>query len=984
MPSLVSEIAAAIVALEATKEASRLAAAVSAAADRDLVDLAALTASSLFERAVLVRPTPDVAHLVCWPKSPLASAVRISWSKVEVAAAAAPAEASPSASPKQQSRNRRGSGRKNSGASPKPASPVAASSVPTAALRVEAELLPYFINEDDALDWHTAARDVAIAHSADYAAVKRAADEAFRAADGKAYRGIGGLRADLPLAGTDSAGLAHAVVIPLFTAYIATVARHAAAVQAVELGEADYVSPPATFDLPPPPAPLTPEEDAWVAARRGELALALFAAGLPAACLPPNAAFPTATVAAQGTDFVAAAPRRARSMATATIAPRHTYIETLFVQALRGVSVPRPPVWLHRQAGRYLPEYRQVKGDKNFLEMTADPAIATEITLQPVWRYNVDCAIIFSDIMTIPQALGMELIMQPGPFFPHPIRTLEDIERLAYQPAILQHVYDALTLTRAQLPRDKALVGFCGAPWTLMAYMIGKDLAKKWLHMHPEWAHLLLRKCTDVAIDYLCKQVDAGADIVQVFESNAVDLGPTDFYEFALPYLADIARRVKAVHPHIPMTVFPRGANFATARIVKETLYDAISIDWAGIPAEQRAAAGPYMTLQGNLEPDVMYEPLDNIRTKVRAMIREFGKHRYIVNLGHGTKLDMSTESVGAFVEEAQTIVLGSRNSPLAMAQAEIVHKALVAHQAAAAERTPAPSATSGWNPQPAHRFRIDGVMTKGDKILDVALAKIGDKGLFTKELEVALQSGAVALVQHSLKDLETTQPPALALGAVLAREDKRDALVSRAGHAYTIESLPSGATVGTSSLRRRAQLAAARPDLRIIDVRGNLNTRIAKLLGTHAATADVHYDAIVLAVAGLARLPNATEALAGVHVQPIDPAVMVPAVSQGAIGVQIRARDAGMHRLVKAIEDAETRLTCDHERDFLRAIQGGCQVPVAVNTVRRDDGKIEVEAHVWSVDGKQHLATTATSGLEAAQKLVKAGAQALVDAARF
>ncbi|KAI9219916.1 Uroporphyrinogen decarboxylase-domain-containing protein [Blastocladiella britannica] len=861
---------------------------------------------------------------------------------------------------------------------------VPAARIAFSATKVAAELLPCFLDEDVALDWHAALRDACLAADVDYAAAKVAADKAFRSATGDRYRGIGGIMLQsLPAA---SADVVRAFVVPAVRVVLEAVTRAASIADSLE-GLTDA----ARRQVAPAPVALTADEAEWAAWARSQATLALASAGIPHACLPPSARFPTATpwaTQAHGTTGFAAAhldvalvPRRARTLAAAMATPRPSYIETLFVQALRGCSVPRAPVWLHRQAGRYLPEYLKLKGDKNFLDMTADPKIAAEITMQPVWRYSVDCAIIFSDIMTIPQALGMELKMQPGPFFPHPIRTLEDIERLAYQPEIMQHVYDALVLTRSQLARDKALVGFCGGPWTLMAYMIGKDLAKKWLHMHPEWAHLLLRKCADVAIDYLAKQIDAGADVVQVFESNAADLGPDDFYEFALPYLKDIAVGVKLRHPNVPMTLFPRGANYATARIARETIYDAISVDWAGVPSEARAAAGPYVTLQGNLEPDVMYEPVDNIKRKVRAMINAFGKHRYIVNLGHGTKLDMSVDAVGAFVEEAQTIVQGSRNSPLAMAQARLVEKALATAPHAEKLRAVA-TAQSGWAPpSSAHRFRIDGVATKGDKVLDVALAKIGDKGLFTKELEVSLLAGDVAFVQHSLKDLETELPAALTLASVLPREDRRDALVSRSGHKYTLATLPKGATVGSSSLRRRAQIAAARPDIHIVDIRGNLNTRLAKLLGEHAATKTQAYDAIVLAVAGLKRLPGAESLLARVHVEPVAESQLVPAVSQGAVGVQTRAVDLGLVRLARGAQHGPTRVACDHERAFLRAVQGGCQVPVAVATSLIASGTTieKVVAHIWSVDGKRHLTASATSGVEAAEKLLALGADAIL-----
>ncbi|KAJ3376289.1 hypothetical protein GGF31_000356 [Allomyces arbusculus] len=1018
--------------------------------------------SRLLERAVMARnAATSTTHLTCWPASPRAPAMHVSWrvqretdaasaAKCPVMGAVAASSSSngraPSPSPSKVGRHgskRRGGRKTPPKAVEAPLGHPRVSSM-TTTVHVDAELLPYFLDEDDACDWHMAVRDACPAARTDYAAAKREADDAFVAASNTefAHRGIGGLRVAVPTMDSEDPDiLLQRIVLPLMETYLTLLTRHAdemaAAEEEIRLGLPDpedqddveaLKSVRTTLketvrDLPPagPAHPLTAAELAWVALRKGHLALALHESGVPLPCLPPHADFAPRLLVdtvnngttPEDETLAATIPRRARSLAVVLRSPRPSYIETLFVQALRGVSVARPPVWLHRQAGRYLPEYMAAKGTKNFLDMTADPVLAAEITLQPVWRYNVDCAIIFSDIMTIPQALGMELIMQPGPFFPNPIRTLEDIERLAYQPAILEHVYAALRQTRAQLAHDKALVGFCGGPWTLMAYMIGKDLAKKWLHMHPDWAHQLLRKCTDVAIDYLAKQVDAGADVVQVFESNAADLGPADFYEFALPYLTDIAQGVKGRHPHVPMTLFPRGANYATARIAQETLYDAISVDWAGVPAEARAAAGEFVTLQGNLEPDALYEPHDKIRAKVREMIAAFGRHRYIVNLGHGTKPDMDPEAIGAFVDEAQTVVIGSRNSPLAMAQAHMVQAALERAGVEQAERHAtalAQSSNPGWSPAPKHRFRIDGVATKGDKILDVALAKIGSRGLFTKELEWSLMRGRVHLVQHSLKDLETRQPAGLALAAVLKRADRRDALVSRAEHKYTLATLPKGATVGTSSLRRRAQLAAVRPDLKIIDVRGNLNTRIAKLLGTHAPTANVRYDALVLAMAGLERVPESGALLAACHVQALSPTpgakaepIFVPSTSQGAIGVQVRARDRGVRRLLRVgVDHTATRAAIAHERAMLAAVEGGCQVPVAVLATALDvqgkplpsefesGKKLEwtaadiagwrIEGHVWSLDGTRHVSATTGSGIATAKELLRLGGDRIIE----
>jgi uroporphyrinogen decarboxylase len=837
-----------------------------------------------------------------------------------------------------------------------------------------AELLPFFMDEDDAFDWHSSCRSLCIEVGIDHERAKEEADKfSFSSSGTSGYLGIGGIRQIFTLENEEICCQVFATAIrKLIPTYINLIKRHTHEERLSKMVSNGEVEESTSFrlesrDSRPLPRQLTPEEMDWVSYRRGHLVQALRNANVPVSCAPCGEVKFFCT--SDGLPNENEIPRRARSLFNVLRkSPRPTYLETLFVQAIRGVSVPRPPVWLHRQAGRYLPEYRQVKGDKSFLEMTGDPRIASEITLQPVLRYNVDCAIIFSDIMTIPQALGMELLMQPGPVFPHPLRTYEDIKMLKYNPEVLKDVYKALEITRSQLPSDKALVGFCGAPWTLMAYMVGKDLAKKWLHMNPEWSHEILQKCTDVAVDYLCKQIDAGADVVQVFESNAVDLGPFDFNVFSFPYLKEIAIRVKEQHPHIPMTVFPRGANYCIQKLAEETKYDTISVDWGIHPNEARKAAGEFVTLQGNLEPDVMYEPVDNVRSKTRKMIQDFGKYKYIVNLGHGTKPDMHPDAVGAFVEEAQTITIGSRNSPLAMAQAEITKREL-----------------QNCNSQDAHNFRIDGVMTKGDKVLDVALSKIGDKGLFTKELEVSLQSGEVAIVQHSLKDLETSQPIGLILGATLKRGDRRDALISRKGDMFTLDSLPIGATVGTSSLRRRAQLLSLRPDLRIEDVRGNLNTRIMKLLGKHPQTSD-HYDAIVLAMAGIERLSSSNEGAldSGIHVEPLSACIFVPAVSQGAIGIQSRCRDYGIHRILQAVNDLDTQTETFHERSFLRTLEGGCQVPFgAITSIDLETKQLTIEGHVWSIDGKVHLSAVGNSGTNVAKDLDLMGATQLVDEAR-
>ncbi|KAI9143088.1 Uroporphyrinogen decarboxylase-domain-containing protein [Paraphysoderma sedebokerense] len=844
--------------------------------------------------------------------------------------------------------------------------------------RAEIELIPTYLDEDDAYDFHFNLKKSCDLFSVDYKKCKIAADEKFRDAVTKECRGVGGIAFESAI---DQVFLV--LLLRSFNdVYIDIVKRHQNEV-------------------------FNEEDKQWMLYRRGRVVNFLSSSSakqFPSSFITSNDAYPSKCEV----------PAKAKSLLRHLHSPRPSFIEPLFIQAIRGLSIPRPPVWLHRQAGRYLPEYMKLKGNLNFLDMTADPSIAAEITLQPVRRYNVDAAIIFSDIMVIPQALGMDLIMQPGPFFPHPIRTQEDVDKLAYQPAILNHVYDALKLVKKELDQDKVLIGFCGAPWTLMYYMVGKDLGLSYLRSNPKLSHDLLQKCTDVAIDYLIHQVKAGADVLQVFESAGGELSSEEFNEFALPCLRQIAAGVKKAYPHTPLTVFPRGSNYALKVLATTTEYDTISIDQEISPAEAREHVGPYICLQGNLSPDVLYESEASIRSKTRSMIREFfngstssssssdannlsmtkTKSRYIVNLGHGTRPDMSPDAVGYFIDEAQTIYIGSRNSPLAMAQAIEVQKALSSRY-------------------PNHRFKIIGVSTKGDKILDVPLAKIGDKGLFTKELEVSLLRNEVDIVQHSLKDLETTLPDGLCLSAITKREDRRDALVSLRGNAYTLESLPKGAKVGTSSLRRVAQLKMLRSDVEVVNVRGNLNTRLRKLMGINPTSDGTpqHYDALLLACAGLNRLlpsllsesefndPSPTPSLQSFkfHIQPLPSAKFVPAVSQGALGIETRLSDLGINRLLKTIDDEETRICCTHEREFLKTVMGGCQVPVGVNcTVAHEmqqqngkksllPGKLKptIEASIWTTDGSKHWTVTADSGKKAAEELLKLGAGVVIQELR-
>lgn len=336
--------------------------------------------------------------------------------------------------------------------------------------------------------------------------------------------------------------------------------------------------------------------------------------------------------------------------------------EHLLIRAARGEHVERPPMWVMRQAGRYLPEYHKEKGTMDFFQTCRDPEVASNITVQPVDRYEglIDAAIIFSDILVIPQALGMDVRMidKVGPSFPDPIKTPEDITtKLVAASEIdealvdreLGYVFDAIKATKRKLRDRVPLIGFCGAPWTLAAYMIDRGNSKtfhgpiSFLRRHPSASHDLLQRLTDVAVPYLIRQVESGAQMLQVFDSWAGELDPATFSEFSLPYLTQIARRVDegldARHlPRVPKTIFAKGAWFALDALC-DAGYEVVGLDWTHDPAEAVKIARGRVTLQGNMNPAWLIAGDDVITSEVQRMIAGFGggKQRYIVNLGHGT-----------------------------------------------------------------------------------------------------------------------------------------------------------------------------------------------------------------------------------------------------------------------------------------------------------------------------------------------------------
>lgn len=304
-----------------------------------------------------------------------------------------------------------------------------------------------------------------------------------------------------------------------------------------------------------------------------------------------------------------------------------------------------------------------------------------------------------------------------------------------------------------------------------------------------------------------------------------------------------------------------------------------------------------------------------------------------------------------------RTVRIGSRKSQLALVQTYWVQEQLQQRF-------------------PECTFEVHTMSTQGDKILDVPLAKIGDKGLFTKELEVGMLSNETDFAVHSLKDLPTNLPEGLILGCVSERENPADALVVHANHQdKQLETLPAGAVVGTSSLRRLAQLRHHFPHLEFKDIRGNLNTRLAKL-------DEGEYDAIILAVAGLQRLGMGDR----VH-QIISPEISLHAVGQGALGIECRAGDDDILELIKALEHTETAQRCYAERAFLRELEGGCQVPIGVNTKIEGD-QLTLTGLVASLDGQRLIKDTVTGaavtaellGIDLAHRLRQQGAQEILE----
>ena len=330
---------------------------------------------------------------------------------------------------------------------------------------------------------------------------------------------------------------------------------------------------------------------------------------------------------------------------------------TLFLKALKGETVERPPVWMMRQAGRYLPEFMEIKHKYDFFTRCQNPELASEITVQPIRRFGMDAAILFSDILVIPQAMNIEVEMKPnfGPYLPHPIRTKKDLDSVIVPDVneALDYVMQAIKATKEKLNDEVPLIGFAGSPWTILCYCVqGQgsktfDKAKELCFTQPVVAHELLQKITDTTIAYLKAKVTAGVDVVQVFDSWGGMLSPTDYQEFSWQYIQQI---IDALKDEAPVIVFGKGCWFALGDMAKSGA-SALGVDWTCSPQNARYLSGGKITLQGNFDPARLLSPPAEIKKMVGQMIHEFGKDRYIVNLGHGILPNVPVENAKAFID---------------------------------------------------------------------------------------------------------------------------------------------------------------------------------------------------------------------------------------------------------------------------------------------------------------------------------------------
>jgi uroporphyrinogen decarboxylase len=329
----------------------------------------------------------------------------------------------------------------------------------------------------------------------------------------------------------------------------------------------------------------------------------------------------------------------------------------LLIRAAKGEKVERTPVWLMRQAGRILPEYRKIRNSlSGFKELVETPSLAAEVTIQPVDILDVDAAIIFSDILVVPDAMGLtyEMIEKKGPLFRTTIQNEKDLQSINIPDVNdkLSYVFEAIKITKKELNGRVPLIGFAGAPWTIFSYMTEGQgsktfsKAKKLLYQNPALSHRLLEKITDTTILYLKAQIDAGADLIQIFDSWAGILNKEQYLEFGMKYVNKICNAIDEV----PVTVFAKGA-YSSLNEMADLNCNTIGLDWNMDIQNAKNIFTNTKTLQGNLDPCALYSDFKTIESKTNLMLNKFGNSRHIANLGHGIYPDINPENVKCFIE---------------------------------------------------------------------------------------------------------------------------------------------------------------------------------------------------------------------------------------------------------------------------------------------------------------------------------------------
>ena len=340
-----------------------------------------------------------------------------------------------------------------------------------------------------------------------------------------------------------------------------------------------------------------------------------------------------------------------------------------FLRALLREPVDRTPIWIMRQAGRYLPEYRATRAKAgSFMNLCTNPELACEVTLQPLARFNLDAAILFSDILTIPDAMGLGLSFAQGegPQFAHPVRTAADVAKLGVPDPEreLRYVMDAVRVIRRELDGRVPLIGFSGSPWTLATYMVEGSGSKEYAHVkgmlfdRPELLHKLLSITARAVTSYLNAQIAAGAQAVMVFDTWGGVLSPRDYIDFSLRYMAQIVDGLTREHEgrRVPVILFTKGGG-AWLESMAETGCDALGLDWTTDIGAARARVGHRVALQGNMDPCVLYASPERIRAEVATVLKSYGAGPgHVFNLGHGIHQHVNPEHVTVLVDSVHEL----------------------------------------------------------------------------------------------------------------------------------------------------------------------------------------------------------------------------------------------------------------------------------------------------------------------------------------